>query len=248
MAEPTPPVKLHALKRVAMFSGDTDVERWVDRMELALRIDSIPTESHADVLSLQLEGPAYDTWKGLSTLQKADAAAIKAELRSVFGLQRMDAWTMAASPSSMAPGDTVDVAFEELRKLVGIAAAGGDAIDRVAACLLTARLPTHVREQVLLQCGTDMAPAAVVACAKQLMSVSSSNVRTFSATAGVRKKPNATASASVQRPGRSSRVRDVNQIRCFRCDVLGHFAADCEADSPTHTAVSGNAGVGQPRE
>jgi hypothetical protein len=87
--------KLNALKRVGTFNGESDVERWLDKMELALRIDAIAEDQHTDVLSLHLEGAAYDTWKGLSAANKADTAAIKTELRSVFGLERIDAWSMA---------------------------------------------------------------------------------------------------------------------------------------------------------
>jgi hypothetical protein len=70
--------KLNALKRVGNFCGDTDVERWLDKMEVALRIDRIETEQHADVLVLHLEGAAYDAWKGLFSADQADAAKIKA--------------------------------------------------------------------------------------------------------------------------------------------------------------------------
>ena len=55
--------KLNALKHVGNFTGDEDVERWLGRMELTLRIDEIPAARHADVLSLHLEGAAFDTWK-----------------------------------------------------------------------------------------------------------------------------------------------------------------------------------------
>ena len=90
------------------------------------------------------------------------------------------------SSGSLAPGDTVDVAFEELRKLVGRAAEGDDAIGRMAACLLTMRLPLHVPEQVLHKCGKDLVLAEVVACAKQLMVVCSRPARGLSMAAGSR--------------------------------------------------------------
>ena len=234
-------VKLHALKRVGSFAGDTDVERWIDKMELALRIDGIPTSRHADVISLHLEGAAYDTWKGLSAEKRMDAEAIKAELRTVFGLQRMDAWALATSQGSLAPGDTVDVAFEELRKLVGIAIAGDDTVGQVAACLLTSRLPPHVQEQVLLQCGKDLAPAAVVACAKQLMTVNAHPARAFSAMANKKGPPSGLRPDQCKGRPKWSETR-----RCFNCHQPGHIARDCTAATPAHSAVPGNGGAGQP--
>ena len=79
MATAPAAVKLNALKHVGNFAGETDIEQWFDRMEMAMRIDGIPVGSHADVLAMHLEGPAYDTWKGLSVASKQNAAAIKAE-------------------------------------------------------------------------------------------------------------------------------------------------------------------------
>ena len=53
--------KLHALKHVGNFDGSTDVERWLDRVELALEIDQIPDSQHANILALHKEGVAHDT-------------------------------------------------------------------------------------------------------------------------------------------------------------------------------------------
>ena len=69
-------VKLQALKRVGVFYGDSDVERWLDKVEVAMRIDGIPAEKHADVLALNLEGPAHDCWKRLPAESRTDASAI----------------------------------------------------------------------------------------------------------------------------------------------------------------------------
>ena len=244
MAEEVTTVKLHALKRVGMFAGETDVERWIDRIELAMRIDGVPESKHADVLSLHLEGPAYDSWKGLAADKKQDAAAIKAELRTVFGLQRMEAWSLASASRNVGPGETVDVLFEELKKLVGIATEGGDVVGRIAACLLVGRLPADVRERVLLQCGKDMTPAAVVECAKQLMAIVSPPIPAFSATTDRPASQGATASRRSRRNAAKQRA----ECRCFNCHQLGHLARDCTAEMPTRSAVSGNAAAGQPRE
>ncbi len=45
-------MKSHALKRVGNFAGNVEIERWVDRLEMALRVDGIPQYQHADVLAL----------------------------------------------------------------------------------------------------------------------------------------------------------------------------------------------------
>ena len=243
-------MKLNALKHVGNFAGETDIEQWLDRMELAIRIDGIPVENHADILALHLQGAAYDTWKGLSTASRQDAAAIKAELRKVFGMQRMEAWNRVVTLGRLAPCDTVDVAFEEVKKLVGIAAEGEDPIGRIAACIFATRLSPPVRDQVLLQCGVDMKPTAVVACAKQLRSVASDSPTIgLSAAASLPKTTDsATESRSDEPDSRrlTARKKGKGQSKCFRCDQRGHFARDCTAAMPAHHAVSGNGQAGQP--
>jgi hypothetical protein len=85
----------------------------------------------------------------------------------------------------MVNGEPMDVAYEEIKKLVKIAASGADQLDRVAACIFTSRLPLHIHEQVLLQCGKDMVPSAVVTSAKRLMSANSNAVTCVASTGGM---------------------------------------------------------------
>ena len=146
-------VKLNAVKKILPFDGTGDIERWIDRLELSLKIDGVPKTSYAEILSYHLEGDAYDTWKGLSVTDREDADAIKAELRSVYGLEKMAAWTQATAPVILTHGESVDVAFQDLKRLVTTASTGTtgtDTVSQVAACLLVQRLPSNVREQVLL--------------------------------------------------------------------------------------------------
>ena len=102
-------VKLHALKQVGRFDGTGDVERWIDRMELALRIDDVPESRHADVLALHLERDGYDTWKGMTENDRKDADKIKHQLRLVFGIGKFEAWMKVAACGIITPGETVDV-------------------------------------------------------------------------------------------------------------------------------------------
>ena len=96
--------------------------------------------------------------RGKSPLtQIKETAKFKAALRAVFGLRRTDAWKRAVARGPLAPGETVDVVFEEL-KLMGIAIWEDNPIDRAVTCFLLAKCPTQVRDQVLLQCGRDVTP------------------------------------------------------------------------------------------
>ena len=229
--------KLHALKRIGVFSGDSDVERWLDKVELAITIDGIEESKHASILALNLEGPAYDCWKNLSTEKKKDASAIKNELRAVFGLQRMEAWALAASQRQLESNEKIDVVYEEIKKFVKIATEGNDTVEGVAFCLLLSRFPTHLREKVLLQCGKDMKPSSIVDCAKQLMVKTDSSAIAF---AGIQNK--VTHADAIHNADAIHRV-GVTKLRCYNCNKIGHLMRDCKK-----TAVSGNWRSGQPRD
>ena len=238
--------KLNALKRAGIFDGSNDVERWIDRMEMALRIDEVPESKHADALAMSLAGPAYDTWKNMAYEKKADAAAIKTALRNVFGLRRFDAWRRAAASDQLAPGTTVDVVYEELRKFVTIATTGEpeDPVGRMAACFLVDRLPAAVRDQVLLQCGEHMRPAEVVACAKQLMpSTNVDAIPAYAAARGSAERWPAVPRKQGKQHGAPGRWWE-NTV-CYQCGKKGHIKRNC---SNASTTVSGNGITGQPLE
>ena len=81
---------MKALKKVEPFDGSGDVERWIDRIEMAIEIDEKESKE-AVILSMNLSGNAYDTWKGLPDEDKKDAKKIKQALRRVYGLRSTNA-------------------------------------------------------------------------------------------------------------------------------------------------------------
>ena len=46
----------------------------------------------AQILSMYLDGAAYDSWKNMSEEDRKDAGKVKDVLRATFGLRRIDAW------------------------------------------------------------------------------------------------------------------------------------------------------------
>ena len=70
-------MKMNALKKVAVFDGSAEIERWIDWMEFAIEIDDVPDNQKATVLSSNLDGPAYEVWKGMEKKDQKDAEKIK---------------------------------------------------------------------------------------------------------------------------------------------------------------------------
>lgn len=73
-------------KRIETFCEIVDIERWLSKFELAIQVYDLKTQED-QILSIQLMGPVYNIWNGLSTDDKKDASAIKKSLRKVFGLR-----------------------------------------------------------------------------------------------------------------------------------------------------------------
>ena len=70
-------VQGNALKETR-FTGSEDVERWIKRFEMAVRIDKL-SDDEADGLALKLNGP------GLTASEKTSAVSIKDALREAYG-------------------------------------------------------------------------------------------------------------------------------------------------------------------
>ena len=251
-------MKLNALKRVAVCDGSDDIERWIDRLEFAIKIDDVPDDHKGAVFSSHLDGPAYDVWKGMDSTEQEDPEKIKAALREVFGLRRMDAWLKASAPVMLAPGDSVDVAFQELKRHIKTTTDGADPVSQIASCILLQRLPTPaVRDQVLLRCGDTLEPTEVLRCSKQLLSNTTRSdayvtLRPVMAAAkGRGHGKEETGSFRCGGCGRSGHQQEQCRVKCFRCSRVAHIARFCTSQRTTPIqrptpAVSGNGELGQP--
>ena len=197
----------------------------------------------------------------MEKLDREDATKIKAALRAVFGMRKMDAWCRATAPVTLVPGDCVDVVFQELKRLIKTTTGDSDPVSQIASCLLLQRLPPAVRDQVLLRCGETLDPAEVVKCSRQLLSttISADSIATHHS---------AMVAAKGSRPfkddgdrksfrcggcGRVGHHQDRCRVKCFKCNEVGHIARVCTSrqisqSQKAQSAVPGNGEAGQPRE
>ena len=223
---------MKALKKISNFTGLEDVERWIDRFELAVEVDEL-ADKEGRILPMHLSDAAYDTWKNLPTEDKYKAEAIKTALRNAFGLRRADAWKQALTMRAVA-GDSLDVIAESIRKLVNVASAGGDPIDYVHGLILLDSLPKSVRDQVVLHLGENLTFDEVLTAAKKIWP----NKPELSACVGATKNES-TKQRSVRCFGcdRLGHMRQECRVVCFRCGRKGHIMSRC-------TAVPLNANLG----
>ena len=218
---------MKALKKIEDFTGTEDVERWIDRFEFAVEIDEVKNKE-AEIISMYLRGPAYDTWKGLTTEAKKDAARIKQALRRVYGMKRRDAWHAALS-HKLINGENLDVAGEEIRKFVKIAVSGTDPVDTVSALLLLDSLPNNVRDQVILQLDVEekLVYREVLSLAKKMWhGPSQQHLGSYGKTDTTKQRKQCDCC------NRFGHERAECMIRCFACGRRGHKRPECLSKPP----------------
>ena len=122
------------LRKLQNFKDGEDIDRWIDRFELAIHVDDQKT-SEAILLSMFLSGSAYDTWKNLSHDEKADAKHIKEALWKSFGISRQRAWRNARN-LNLDRNMNIDVAIEEIKRNLTIVIGDRNPMEAIAAMLL----------------------------------------------------------------------------------------------------------------
>ena len=158
---------MKALKEITKFTGQEDVERWIDQFELAIRLDGKQSEE-ADLLAMRLDGVAYDMWKGLNAADQASAETVKAALRRVYGKSRMAAWASATS-QALVPGEPVDAFVQKLYREVDTAIKGSDPARNVCALLLMIALPSEVCSRVAMHVGRDLDLSSIINAAQAIL-------------------------------------------------------------------------------
>lgn len=246
---------MKALKRIQLFDGSSDVERWINRIELAIEIDG-KEDKAAQIISMNLGGPAYDTWMGLTAEERKDPESIKAALRRVYGLRVTDAWQSALASKIML-GENLDVAGERIVKFVRIATADADPVDRIDALMFFFNLPSNIREQVSMKLGDKFTYREVLSCAKTIWPSNANaviaggfqNVRNYRSHQDSSGSSWQNSDRESKRCSCCSRVGHlINEcrVRCFSCGKQGHMKRNCQSAVPLNARVGASDQVDAP--
>ena len=203
----------HALKKLEMYDGTADVDRFVDRFEFAVTVDELAEEKHASQLALHLTGPAFDVWKGMTTDEQKDVEAIKMALRRTYGTTRFAAWRKLVS-YHIKPGQSLDAACEELHKWSRIVTTPSDPAEALATVAFVEALPAQVAQKVRVLCGQTATKQQVVAAAKDVWDEVDTEVLDVVAAVAPKQR----------RPTFPKSTR-----KCFGCGESGHLVRDCPA-------------------
>ena len=219
---------------VEKFSGSPseDIEQWLDRyritVELTTSVEStaLLEAKLAHMIPLFLEGPAYTTWKQLSSTDKKNIETIKSQLRRVYGKTKWEAWTELKAIKFL-PGEPVDVLVDKIKRLLGIMTGGKDIPSELVALTLLDILPDEIQKQVRLRHGEDMKLDEVTSSAKAMLTQHSNLLRASAGSTGGPRNP--TTSRRCYGCGRTGHLRHECRITCFNCGQKGHFKRDCQA-------------------
>ena len=242
-----------AMKKLEMFDGTEDVDRFIDRFEFAVTVDETEINKQASQLALHLNGSAFDVFQGMTTDDKKDVGKIKEALRTTYGLTRYAAWRKLTA--YRINGGQLDSACEDLHKLTRIiAAAGSDPVSAIATTAFVEALPTPIAQKVRVLCGQGASKQQVVAAAKDVWEDASECVNSTKVTATARHQQG--QHSSVKRVDRPNPTQQYSPPRCFGCRQKGHLVNDCstvcfKCGEKGHIArqcakISGNDG-GEPR-
>lgn len=221
-----------AFKKLEMFDGFGDVERFIDRFDFAVNVDELPAAKEASYLAMHLSGAAFDVWKNMGESDKKDSSEIKKVLRNTYGVRRSAAWR-AMTAYRVSAGQQLDSACEDLHKWAKIVIAGKDPASALAAVAFVEALPTHIAQKVRVLCGQSATKEEVVAAAKEVWDDGMCEVTALasrSAQRSARPRVESHELTSSNRWHRSFETPGEETRRCYGCGTIGHLRKSCTAE------------------
>lgn len=248
------------LRLIPEFGGSRgdSVSEWFEKLELVCRLRGV--KDLTTVVPLKLTGGAFAVYQHLTDKSKEDIKIVKNALISAFSTDAYIAYEQFIA-RRLKPGESADVYLADLRNLATLF---GGIPEKALTCAFVAELPDSVRQ--LLRASSRIETLVleeVLARARAVMNEDQACVGTGAVAAGVRYEarsqqpnkrdlrtcfecgePNHIArDCLLRRRGPQRITNSVNRrnVRCFRCNGLGHRAVECpgnEQGEKSHAPVS----------
>ena len=244
MANPAAERSGAALKVIAEYSGEGNVAEWIEKAEFACQLHDVIDESR--VLPLKLVGDAYAVYQQMPADARKSAGEIKTALRVAFGINPFSAWNQFVS-RTLRSGESPDV---YLAALLSLAKQFGGLPDGAVMCKFVAGLPEGVRQTMRIGATVEaMTVAQVLARARAVLrdvgadaaasviepreeALQSSVCAVKPAVIPQRAEKTATCRRC---KGQGHAARDCPRRsgprRCYKCDEVGHFIANCPGNA-----------------
>lgn len=208
------------LKKLRNFEEGEDLERWLDRFELAVRIDG-EEKNEASWLPMFLTGSSYDTWKNLTNLEKIDAKSIKDALRNVYGVTRLQAWRQAKSVI-IDYNKNIDAATAEIKKNLKLVIGDLDPTEAFTSMLLLDSLPEELKNECILRLDGNFKLSDLQTIIKRKRDHNENVV----AIVGKLQQNKVTRCLGCNREGH---IQKNCRVKCFKCGDIGHIRPNCQA-------------------
>lgn len=194
---------------VSKFDGIRDVDDWVEKFLLAVRLRGISQKDYADMCAILLEGPALNVYRQLPDTDKKDHVKIIDALKKAFGPTMFESHDKFVN-RKLQPGEAPDTFMADLKSYARGMFLQEHSVSRLLICQFVNGLPTEVASMVRALCTEKSTISEVVDLAKSIIA----NQRA----SGGDSYLGAAAAINKQLPRKQ---------RCYQCSGFGHIAKDC---------------------
>lgn len=227
-------------------SKSGDLLRWLDRFQLICRLRKI--KDRAAYLPLHLDGAAFEVYHQLTDEEKNNYDKIVSTLREAFCLNCYSAYEKL-QVRRLQPGEEVDVYLSDLRRLFSLVE-GASYSEAGLKCAFMSGLPKTMKDQLKSLARVEsMNLQALTERARALLPQGED--RAFGSDGLLGQEVVSGGAGVFQSKGGSNRMKPQGRahshhsdIKCYRCQGMGHYARECNVTAPNVTSCRRCGGKG----
>ena len=241
---------------IEKYNGSSDIEEWLDRFLLVMKLRNVSIKDYADFMALMLEGPALNVYRQLADSKKSKYEDIMVALRRAFGLTKFEAYEKFIN-RKLHSGEAPDTFMASLNGyLRGMNMEEEDSV-QLLICQFVKGLPDSVSPLVKAFVADMETTQQVVDCAKSVLANQKETHSVLGAAVVNRdnysvgkKNVDNTKSFSMENVtcfscGKKGHMQrecgnrkfERKSLFCYRCEKSGHIARFCRAKSPVFGSI-----------